>query len=60
MNMSDEEQHYVIEQIELLIKYAAASGALLALGQNEEYLKALVKLENQKRHILSMDGIEIL
>ncbi|AHY25082.1 hypothetical protein AVV36_gp120 [Pectobacterium bacteriophage PM2] len=58
--MSDEEQYYVIEQLEILIKLAKAVGALASHGTEDEYCKAVVKLENQKRHILSMNGIEIL
>jgi hypothetical protein len=59
-NMSEEEQLYVIEQVEHLIKLAKVVGALASHGTQEEYDEAVVHLNNQKRRILSMDGIEIL
>lgn len=60
MDMSEEEQLYVIEQVEHLIKLAKCVGALASHGTEEEYNKAVVSLNVQKRRILSMDGIEIL
>lgn len=58
MTMSDEEQCYIVEQIDKLIHLAVEAGSLQALGLSGEGKKAIEALEKQRKHVLAMDGIE--
>lgn len=58
MTMSDEEQCYIVEQIDKLIHLAKKVASLQPNGSQEDYEKAKVALEKQRKHILAMDGIE--
>lgn len=58
MTMSDEEQCYIVEQIDELISLAKSTGVLAAIGTEAEFEEAAVKLEKKRKHILAMDGIE--
>ena len=58
MTMSDEEQCYIVEQIDKLIKLAKHAGVMAAIGTEDEYTFAAEALQKQRKHILAMDGIE--
>lgn len=57
--MGEEEQAYVIEQLDKLIRLADDVTYHRMEGPHELYLEAVAALEKQRKHILAMDGIEL-
>lgn len=58
MDMSREEREYTIEQIDKLIRLAQDAQYHRMEGPQVLFEESQEELEKQRRHVLSMDGIE--
>lgn len=58
MTISNEEQCYIVEQIDKLINLAQEVMYQRLEGPQKLFEEAEAALEKQRKHILAMDGIE--